>query len=72
MFDVNRDGTINPLKLFNVMRSLGLNPTEAEVQDLINAVDEDGKGTSLLFNSFSKTIILNDLEIIMWSHQELA
>ena len=43
MFDTNREDTINPYKLFTVMRSLGLNPTEAEVQDLINAVDEDGR-----------------------------
>ena len=38
------DGTITAKKLGVVMRSLGQNPTEAELQDMINEVDADGNG----------------------------
>eukprot|EP00092_Neocalanus_flemingeri_P009563 GFUD01010292.1.p1 GENE.GFUD01010292.1~~GFUD01010292.1.p1 ORF type:complete len:147 (+),score=53.06 GFUD01010292.1:58-498(+) len=45
LFDKKVEGIITIKELGAVMRSLGQNPTEAELQDMINEVDIDENGT---------------------------
>ena len=44
MFDADGDGTIDTSELGIVLRSIGQNPTEQEVADMINSVDDDNNG----------------------------
>ena len=44
IFDKDKDGFITIKELGEIMKNLGQNPTEAELQDMINEVDIDGNG----------------------------
>merc|ERR1712224_374419 len=44
-FDKDTDGTITTKELGTVMRSLGYNLAEAELQDILNEADTNGNGT---------------------------
>ncbi|KAG9245407.1 calmodulin-like protein [Calycina marina] len=53
LFDADGDGTISIKELQEVMKSLGQNPTETEIEDMINEVDSDRNGT-IDFDEFCK------------------
>ncbi|KAF1741378.1 hypothetical protein MXB_902, partial [Myxobolus squamalis] len=44
VFDKDSDGNISSKELGIVMRSIGINPTEAELQDMIREVDSSATG----------------------------
>eukprot|EP00095_Tigriopus_kingsejongensis_P012297 snap_masked-scaffold324_size206069-processed-gene-1.14 protein:Tk12297 transcript:snap_masked-scaffold324_size206069-processed-gene-1.14-mRNA-1 annotation:"PREDICTED: calmodulin-like" len=45
MFDKDGDGTIDTTELGTVMRSLGQNPDEEEIEEMVDEADEDGSGS---------------------------
>lgn len=48
-FDKDGSGSISTSELGEVMKSMGQNPTDAELQDMVNEVDTDQSG-SIEFN----------------------
>lgn len=65
LFDKNGDGVITISELGRVMRSLGQNPTEAELEAIINEFDISGDG-SIGFQEFlslmARTTKTTDIE----------
>lgn len=45
LFDDDHSGQIDSNELQNVLKKLGLNPTDEELQDIINDIDKDNDGT---------------------------
>ena len=51
------------------MRSLGQNPTDAEVQDMINEVDVDGSG-AIEFPEFCVSLLFDiDIVSLCYEHE---
>jgi len=44
MFDISGTGTISKTDLTSLLRAMGQNPTDSQVNDMINEVDVDGSG----------------------------
>ena len=51
-FDLNENGTLSTKELKYAMRMLGSNPTDSQVQELVNAKDFDGKRCACVLVSF--------------------
>lgn len=57
MFDKDGDGTVSTEELGEVMRSMGQNPTEKELMDMIAEVDVDG--TCIQLEEYENLLFLN-------------
>ena len=55
LFDKDRDGSISTKELGDLMRALGANPTQTELQEMINEVDSTSTG-KIFFNDFLRVI----------------
>ncbi|GLB41004.1 putative calmodulin mediates the control of a large number of enzymes, ion channels and other proteins by Ca(2) [Lyophyllum shimeji] len=58
LFDKDNDGTITHDELGTIMRKLGQNPTDAELDSMIREVDADNSGT-IDFNEFLNMMAKN-------------
>ncbi len=63
VLDVDGNGAISTEELGEVMRSLGQNPTEAGLRDLIKEIDVDLSGT-IDFEEFKTLMISNRTRLI--------
>ena len=53
IFDINKDRTISAKELGKVLRSINLNPSQSDLENMIKKVDQSGTGR-IEFNDFLK------------------
>ncbi len=70
-YDKDGSGNISIKELGTVMRTLGENPTEDELQNLINKYDEDGNGT-MEFTEFLCMMAAKVNNLILFRERETA
>jgi len=73
LFDTDGSGTISPLELARVMRSLGQNPTKQEINEMMSGFDENSDG-EIDFDEFLKLYAgsmnsADDEEFIAWAFE---
>ncbi|XP_033736461.1 neo-calmodulin-like isoform X1 [Pecten maximus] len=61
MYDKDHDGIISTQKLGAVLRALGHNPTEIEMQEMIDEIDSEDTG-SVDFESFLDVVMSRDID----------
>uniref|UniRef100_K1R7V6 Calmodulin n=2 Tax=Magallana gigas TaxID=29159 RepID=K1R7V6_MAGGI len=61
MYDKDHDGILSVQKLGAVLRALGHNPTEIEIQEMIDEIDSEGTGF-IDFESFLDVVMSRDLD----------
>ena len=59
MFDRDQGGSISSKELGRVMRAMGMNPTEAEIMDLLNEVHRDAVQNKTGFHLLKEFILNN-------------
>jgi calmodulin len=64
-----RSGEITAKELGEIMRSLGQDPSDGELQDMVNEVDTDKTGT-IDFQGWSSSLISPNPLLLIWLHLE--
>merc|ERR1719291_854175 len=62
----SKDGSVSSSQVSGVMRQLGQNPSEAEIQDMVNQVDKDGTGMIDFPEFLSMMSLKQESEDLAW------